>query len=152
MVKPEIITIAEQYLGLPFHYHKCNFDHQQLDLQNGFDCSGFVRFVLQQAGYEIPLEIIHARNLFDFFGTSIPAEEAEAGDLVFFTQRGTTPNHIAFVIDKNTVIHCSSRVPGVGYSTLDFLFEAIFPRVIDQNMPRKYPQKYFGNPVGYKRY
>ncbi len=130
-MKPEIIIIAEQYLGLPFHYHKCNFDHQQLNLQNGFDCSGFVRFVLQQAGYKIPPEIIHARELFDFFGTPIRAQDAQPGDLVFFTQRGTTPSHVALVAGKERVLHCSSRVPGVGYSTLDFLFETIFPSSID---------------------
>ncbi len=151
-MKPDLISIAEKYIGLPFHYHKCDFHHQRPNPTEGFDCSGFVRFVLQEAGYQLPPEVIHARDLLDFFGTTISAEEAGPGDLVFFTQRGTTPSHVAFVAGKDTVIHCSSRVPGVGYSTLDFLFETIFPKVIDPNMPAKYPKKYFSNPVGYKRY
>ena len=151
-MKPEIISIAEKYLGIPFHYHKCDLHHQQLDPKLGFDCSGFVRLVLQEAGYHLPSGIIHARELFDFWGTHISPEQAQLGDLIFFTQRGTTPNHVAFVTGKDTVIHCSSRIPGVGYSTLDFLFETIFPPSIDPNMLAKYLKKYFSNPLGYKRY
>ena len=150
-MKHEIISIAEKYLGLPFHYHKCDLHHQLPNPQRGFDCSGFVRWVLREAGYQLPPEVIHARNLFDLFGTGISPEEAQPGDLIFFTQWGTTPNHVAFVAGKDKVLHCSSRVPGVGYSTLDFLFETIFPPVIDQNITTTYPRKYFANPIGYKR-
>ncbi len=100
-MRSEIILIAEKYVGLPFHYHKCDLHHQLPNSNEEFDCSGFVRFVLQEAGYQLPPEIIHARNLFDFFGTSISPERAQPGDLVFFAQRGTTPNHVAFVAGKD---------------------------------------------------
>src|SRR3989344_646097 len=108
-MKPEIISIAEKYLGIPFHYHKCDLHHQQLDPKLGFDCSGFVRLVLQEAGYHLPSGIIHARELFDFWGTHISPEQAQLGDLIFFTQRGTTPNHVAFVTGKDIVIFPKSQ-------------------------------------------
>ena len=53
---------------------------------SGFDCSGFVRFVIQEAGYPIPSELIHGRELYDSFGRAISRDDVDDGDLVFFTK------------------------------------------------------------------
>ena len=77
-----------------------------------FDCSGFVRFVYQGLGQELPRD---SRSQ-ALIGQRISPEEARPGDLIFFKGRRTTSNiigHVGIVTsqagEELTMIHASRR-------------------------------------------
>ncbi|MEI8117212.1 MAG: C40 family peptidase [Flavobacteriia bacterium] len=95
----ELVAIAKKQLGVP--YVSAGKD------PSGFDCSGFTSFVLQQHGENIP------RRASDQFAACVKLveEEAQIGDLVFFSNGGEV-NHVGILINEKgqakTMIHASS--------------------------------------------
>jgi hypothetical protein len=95
----ELVAIAKKQLGVP--YVSAGKD------PSGFDCSGFTSFVLQQHGENIP------RRAADQFAacSKLAEEEAQIGDLVFFSNGGEV-NHVGILINEKgqakTMIHASS--------------------------------------------
>ena len=61
----------------------------------GFDCSGFVRYVLRQHGIDVP------RTVAAQFHAGIPIGRADiqAGDLVFFAITGAEPTHVGIAAE-----------------------------------------------------
>lgn len=109
---------------------------------NGFDCSGFVRFILKNLNFPGIDEIRHANEFFDNFGVLIHPEFASKGDLVFFSRDGRVPRHIGILVSKCSYVHA----PGnnntiVSVSTLE-------KTVIKSSLSE---QIYFHNPIGFKR-
>jgi cell wall-associated NlpC family hydrolase len=77
----------------------------------GFDCSGFVRYVLTY------FDIKSSRSSSDLFreGTQIPVSSARSGDLVFFGSKNNI-SHVAMVIsndEKGLVVVHSTNARGV---------------------------------------
>lgn len=74
--------------------------------ESGFDCSGFVQFVVRQA-----TGIILPRSSFDQVrhGTSITKDELQPGDLVFFNTLRAPFSHVGIYIGENRFIHAPSR-------------------------------------------
>jgi cell wall-associated NlpC family hydrolase len=77
--------------------------------REGFDCSGFVRYVYQNAGLEI------ARTSRDqaTYGSRTNIQDAQPGDLVFYKRKNGKPVfHVSLVVDntreKLWVIHSTS--------------------------------------------
>ncbi|MTB53222.1 C40 family peptidase [Lewinella sp. W8] len=77
--------------------------------REGFDCSGFVRYVYQNAGLEI------ARTSRDqaTYGTRISLQEAQPGDLIFYKRSNGKPVfHVSLVVNNTGrnlwVIHSTS--------------------------------------------
>lgn len=138
-----IITIAKKYLDSP----SCAY---QRDLSAGYDktgftCSGFVHFVLTEAGLDIPEHIKHAREFFDFFGVTVHPDKKQPGDLVFFTRHGSYPNHVGIVVSDDEYISSPGRRKG---KVCIQKIEGGYKEHINQNAPGTlYPT----NPVGYKR-
>lgn len=140
MKKEEFVLLALSYLGFP----AANYSGQLNGISlSGFDCSGFVNFLLKEAGYprNIPR---HVNELFDSFGILIHKQFRCAGDLVFFSNRGGTyPDHVGVMISEDEYIHSpgkNGKVICVGR----FKQKIIKPR-------GKAPQIYFSNPIGLKR-
>lgn len=74
--------------------------------ESGFDCSGFVQFVVRQAtGIMLP------RSSFDQVrhGMSITRDELQPGDLVFFNTLRAPFSHVGIYIGENRFIHAPSR-------------------------------------------
>ncbi len=78
----------------------------------GFDCSGFVSHVF---AHSMNVVLPRSSRAMSDFGTSIPLDEVQVGDLLFFTgsdaQSGTV-GHVALVLDPSdgmAMIHASSR-------------------------------------------
>ena len=134
--------IAKKYLDVSFTPHQ--HPHLTQSPTTGFDCSGFVRFVLREAGYNLPPNLIHARDFFDNFGRFVPESEVKVGDLLFFSKLGKMPSHVAIYADYGRVIHSSRLTGTVGYSYIEELYVK-FPRVIEEG-------KWNSNPIGYKTY
>jgi cell wall-associated NlpC family hydrolase len=70
----------------------------------GFDCSGLIGYVYQRsAGISPPRTVAQISR----WGTSIPAGELRAGDLLIFGVKGT-PNHAAIHAGQARFVHAPS--------------------------------------------
>ncbi|HEY6895244.1 MAG TPA: C40 family peptidase [Rhodanobacteraceae bacterium] len=86
------------------------------ELSTGFDCSGFVRYVYQQAlGSELP-----ANSTSQFAeGDRVDKDELRMGDLVFFKTHGKRVSHVGIYLDNGLFIHAPSRGKRVRIDHLD---------------------------------
>ena len=71
----------------------------------GFDCSGFTRYIFLQHGIELPRL---ANDQFEL-GTLVKAPDLKAGDLVFFRTTSSTPSHVGVALDRYTFVHAPSQ-------------------------------------------
>jgi cell wall-associated NlpC family hydrolase len=86
------------------------------ELSTGFDCSGFVRYVYQQAlGSELP-----GNSTGQFAeGSRVDKDELRMGDLVFFKTHGKRVSHVGMYLDNGLFIHAPSRGKRVRIDHLD---------------------------------
>lgn len=79
--------------------------------ETGFDCSGFVRYVfMQAANFTLP----HGARAISQIGQSIPIDQLQPGDLVFFNTLKSTFSHVGIYIGDNRFVHAPSAGGGVG--------------------------------------
>jgi uncharacterized protein YraI len=106
---PAIVAAAQQYLGRPYRFGGNSPD-------TGFDCSGFVQFVLQQVGISVGRD---APSQYQN-GTEVARERLAPGDLVFF-QNTYIPglSHVGIYVGNNQFIHANNEATGVIVSDLD---------------------------------
>jgi len=74
------------------------------DGPDGFDCSGFTRYVYAQHGVALPREV---RDQFQQ-GKSVDAADLAAGDLLFFTTVAPGPTHVGISIGGDQFVHAPS--------------------------------------------
>lgn len=139
MKREVFVSMALLYLGCPTTKYS-----SQLSGCNtvGFDCSGFINFLLKQAKYPeyIPR---HASEIFDSFGISIHEQFRKKGDLIFFSYGGAVPSHVGIMISKNEYIHSSEMSESV------VCIRKIEHKIIKSR--NKTQQIFFSNPIGFKR-
>ena len=82
---------------------------------NGFDCSGFTRYVFAQHGVSLP------RTAADQYrdGHPVDPDELQPGDLVFFTTIAPGPSHVGMAIGEGQFVHAPNRDSAVRIDTLD---------------------------------
>jgi cell wall-associated NlpC family hydrolase len=86
------------------------------DLSSGFDCSGFVRYVFQQAlGESLPSNSV---SQFEE-GEHVAKDGLKMGDLVFFKIHGQRVSHVGIYLDNGLFIHSPSRGKRVRIDHLD---------------------------------
>ncbi|PKO47419.1 MAG: glycoside hydrolase [Betaproteobacteria bacterium HGW-Betaproteobacteria-22] len=78
--------------------------------ESGFDCSGFVRYVYQQA---TNLSLPHSARAISQLGKTIPRHELKPGDLVFFNTLKSAFSHVGIYVGNNRFIHAPSSGGGV---------------------------------------
>lgn len=78
--------------------------------ETGFDCSGFVRYVFQQAAN---LTLPHGARAISQLGQSIPVDQLQPGDLVFFNTLKSAFSHVGIYIGDGRFIHAPSSGGGV---------------------------------------
>jgi len=103
----EIIALAEQFLGLPYLWGGTT--------SQGFDCSGFVQFVLGLSGYRLP------RDADMQYGVGTPVVDRSAllpGDLVFWSTATAGPSHVGIYVGGLRYIHSRGSV-GVTINSFD---------------------------------
>lgn len=73
--------------------------------ETGFDCSGFVRYVFNQAA---SLTLPHSALALSQMGKAIPKGELKPGDLVFFKTIKNAVSHVGIYMGNNRFIHSPS--------------------------------------------
>jgi len=71
---------------------------------SGFDCSGFVKYVFEQHGVEMPREV---REQYER-GNEVEVNDLAPGDLVFFTTLAPGASHVGILIGGDQFIHAPS--------------------------------------------
>jgi cell wall-associated NlpC family hydrolase len=103
-----VVMTAEQYIGTPYRYGGTS-------PRTGFDCSGFVQYVYDMQGVNLP------RTSRQMAGAGIGVEPStrslKVGDLMLFSQGGRI-SHVAIYAGNGRFIHSSSSGKGVRYDDL----------------------------------
>lgn len=87
------------------------------DPHTGADCSGFVKYVYSKiAG--ITLNRVSRDQAKQ--GKQIKSSEMKPGDLIFYTDRRGTINHVAMYIGNGQIVHAASRRSGIKISTWNY--------------------------------
>jgi cell wall-associated NlpC family hydrolase len=86
-----VVGIAMQYLGVKYVWGGAS--------PSGFDCSGLVMYVYAQVGVSLPHYTVAQWNYPD--AVSVPRNELEPGDLVFFAGLG----HVGIYVGNGQFIH-----------------------------------------------
>ncbi len=74
--------------------------------EGGLDCSGFVRFVFQQA---TNLTLPHGARALSRLGKNVSNKDLQPGDLVFFNTLKSSFSHVGIYIGENRFIHAPRK-------------------------------------------
>ena len=99
----KMIQEAEKYLGVPYVWGGYS--------PSGFDCSGFVSWVINNCGNGWNVGRCTADELRSHCSQVSPSE-AKPGDLIFFQGTYDTPgaSHVGIYVGNNMMIHCGKPV------------------------------------------
>jgi cell wall-associated NlpC family hydrolase len=102
-----IIATAQKYMGTPYVWGG--------ETPDGWDCSGFTRYVMKQNGISLP------RTAAEQFavGTAVDKANLKSGDMIFFTTYKPGASHVGFYMGDGKFIHASSAAKQVTISQLD---------------------------------
>ncbi len=97
-----MIAEAEKYLGYPYVWGGSS-------PATSFDCSGFVCWVLNHAGYTIGRTSAEGLRR---MCTAVSPENAQPGDLIFFenTYNTSGASHVGIYVGNGMMIHCGDPI------------------------------------------
>ena len=103
-----VMEIAESCLGVPYVWGGTTM--------NGFDCSGFVYYVYNKAGYKLSRSMsVQAKT-----GEHVDKEDLQPGDIVFFQNTYESGlSHVGIYAGDGKFIHAPSTGKTVSYSDLN---------------------------------
>ena len=102
--RTEVVKRANSLLGSKYKYGGTSF-------KEGFDCSGFTRYVYKKVNIILP----HSSKAQSKLGKKINIKDVKSGDLVFFKHRGKI-NHVGIVefsSNKHLIVIHSTTSEGV---------------------------------------
>ena len=101
---------AEKYLGVPYVWGGYS--------PSGFDCSGFVSYVINHCGNGWNYGRLTADGLRGVC-TYVSPQEAKPGDLIFFqgTYNTSGASHVGIYVGNNMMIHCGDPIHYSNIST-----------------------------------
>ena len=99
----EILINALSLTGIKYKYGG-------ISPETGFDCSGFVRYVFQQAAN---LTLPHGARALSQLGQTVPLDQLRPGDLVFFNTLKSAFSHVGIYLGDNRFIHAPSSGGGI---------------------------------------
>lgn len=106
----QLLYIADAYVGVRYTWGGNT-------PREGFDCSGFTKFVFAKQGIALPRTSREQSRV----GERIPADFSDLvpGDLMFFAEPGQAISHVAIYAGDGRIIHSAGSVGGVGYTDLN---------------------------------
>ena len=105
----DIASYAKKYIGY-------NYVSGGTTPGNGFDCSGFVYYVVNSCGYSLSRSCQVQANS----GTAVSREELAAGDLIFFCNGANgTIGHVGIYIGDGQIVHAANSRRGVTTDTIN---------------------------------
>jgi hypothetical protein len=107
LIRSGIINKACNYIGVNYRYGQSS--------ERGFDCSGFVKFIFQNFGLELP----HSSYILYKISKHIETTNAQSGDLVFFITRGKGVSHVGIYLGNNQFIHSPGKGRTVSIDSLN---------------------------------
>lgn len=102
--RPEVVAIAQRYLGCPYHYGSSG--------PNEFDCSGLTSFVYAQIGITLPHNAAAQQQMGVRF---TDPSQALPGDLVFF---GYPAYHVGIYVGGGAMINAPHTGTVVSYGSI----------------------------------
>jgi hypothetical protein len=104
-----VLRTGERYMGIPYRWGGDT-------PREGFDCSGFTRYVFAKHGIAIPRTSRQQATV----GHRLPRSwrAVRPGDLVMFANSGGRINHVAIYAGNNRILHSTSSGGGVRYDDL----------------------------------
>jgi cell wall-associated NlpC family hydrolase len=103
------IKFARRLIGVPYRYGGTS-------PRSGFDCSGFVRYVFEHFGIDLP----HSSYAQFSLGRKVPRRALKPGDLVFFDGVG----HVGLYIGSGRFIHAPHTGTRVSIDSLGGWYSA----------------------------
>jgi peptidoglycan DL-endopeptidase CwlO len=105
-----LLRTGEAYIGVPYVWGGNT-------PREGFDCSGFTKYVFAKQGITLPRTSREQSRV----GTPVAADfrDLEPGDLMFFAEPGEAISHVAIYAGNGRILHSSSSNGGVGYTDLN---------------------------------
>jgi cell wall-associated NlpC family hydrolase len=98
-----VVGVALSEQGVPYSWGG--------ESPSGFDCSGLVAYAYAQVGVSLPHSSYAQYNM----GTSVPRDQLEPGDLVFFDGVG----HVGLYVGGGNFVHAPHTGTTVQVSNLD---------------------------------
>ena len=93
--------LALSLQGTPYRYGKAS-------PEEGFDCSGFVKYVYEKQGINLPRTV---KDMATYL-PQIPKDDIISGDLVFFNTDEQSFSHVGIYINNDKFIHAPSQKTG----------------------------------------
>ena len=91
----EVVNYAKTLLGKAYVYGGVG--------PNSFDCSGFTQYVYSKFG----VNLSHSASAQANIGTTVSKANLQLGDMVFFSQGGSSIGHVGIFVGNNSFIHAS---------------------------------------------
>jgi cell wall-associated NlpC family hydrolase len=125
-VNAPVVDYALQFQGAPYRYGSAS-------PEEGFDCSGFVKYVYKHDGIELPRTVKEMASVLQ----PVPNESVRSGDLLFFNTAGDSFSHVGIFMNGTNFIHApSSKTGKVTVSSLKSNYWR--ERFIDARRPMKH--------------
>lgn len=116
-----VLNEANKYLGVPYVWGG--------KTPSGFDCSGLVQYVFKQAtGKDVWAPTTNQ----EYLGTEASLSALQAGDLLFFGNRGAT-YHVAIYIGNGQYIHAPQPGENVKIGNMKWFAPSFARRILDKN-------------------
>ena len=108
-VVPRVLDLADGSVGAPYL-------SGGMTPTTGFDAAGFVQYVFGREGVMLPRTVGQLAR--SGMTVSTRAGNLRPGDLVFFSNDGTTPDHVAIYAGHDRIVHATASGGGVRYDVL----------------------------------
>lgn len=102
----EVANYAKTLLGKAYVYGGVG--------PNSFDCSGFTQYVYSKFG----VSLSHSASAQANIGTTVSKANLQLGDMVFFSQGGSSIGHVGIFVGNNSFIHAANPQKGVVITSL----------------------------------
>lgn len=118
-LRQSVVDFAKQFLG-------CRYQYGGNDPHTGVDCSGFVRYVMQNAA---GVALQRSSRSQASQGRAVSADQMRPGDLIFYAA-GAGINHVAIYAGDGQVVHASTYKTGVKLSPWTYRTPALIVNVL----------------------